>query len=73
MAGSVDRKLRRQKYRRDYICSTSNPNSVVPWVIKQEWDGDDDTDIEYIAMHILEANGFDCNSQELANQWLGHI
>ncbi len=56
-----------------YSGSISNPNSVMPWVIKQEWDGDDDTDIEYIAMHILETHGFDCNSQELANQWLGHI
>jgi len=57
----------------DYSGSISNPNSVVPWIIKQEWDADDDTDIEYIAMHILEAHGFDCNSQELANQWLAHI
>ena len=34
-----------------YSSSAPNLNSSVPWVIKQEWDGDDDTDIEYIAMH----------------------
>lgn len=53
--------------------STPNPDPCVPWVIKQEWDADDDTDIEYIAMHILETDGFDCNSQQIADQWRTHI
>ena len=53
--------------------SSPNPVPSVPWVIKQIWDADDDTDIEYIAIHILEANGFDCNSQEIAAQWRTHI
>ncbi len=53
--------------------SSGNPDPCVPWIIKLEWGADDDTDIEYIAMHILETNGFDCNSQELADQWLEHI
>ena len=56
-----------------YIGSAPNLNPPVPWVIKQEWDGDDDTDIEYVAMHILESHGFDCNSQEMASEWLQHI
>jgi len=56
----------------DYQISP-NPDPCVPWVIKQVWDADDDTDIEYIALHILETNGFDCNSVELAEQWLSHI
>ena len=53
--------------------STPNPNESVPWVIKQEWDADDDTDIEYIALHILETDGFDCNSYQTASQWRTHI
>ena len=56
----------------DYQTSP-NPDPCVPWVIKQAWDADDDTDIEYIALHILETDGFDCNSVELAGQWLSHI
>lgn len=50
-----------------------NPDPCVPWVIKQIWDADDDTDIEYIALHILETDGFDCNSQQIADQWRTHI
>ncbi len=50
-----------------------NPDPCVPWVIKQTWDADDDTDIEYIAMHILEANGLDCNESDISNQWQHHI
>ena len=53
--------------------SSPNPDPRVPWVIKQIWDADDDTDIEYIAIHIFETNGFDCNSQEIADQWRTHI
>jgi len=59
-----------------------NPDPCVPWVIRHPnstdpnepnyWDADDDTDIEYIAMHILETDGFDCNSQQIAEQWLRH-
>jgi len=53
--------------------SYPNPDPNVLWVIKSVWDADDDTDIEYIAVHILETNGFDCNAQEIADQWLHHI
>ena len=53
--------------------STPNPDGSVPWVIKLEWDADDDTDIEYLALHILETNGFDCNSHEITEQWRSHI
>ncbi|MHC4752160.1 MAG: ADP-ribosylglycohydrolase family protein [Planctomycetota bacterium] len=56
-----------------YSGSTPNPNLVVPWVIKQEWDADDDTDIEYVALHILETHGLDCNSQEMTDEWRTHI
>ncbi len=55
-----------------YSGSMPNPDPNVPWIIKQTWDADDDTDIEYIAIHILETNGFDCNDQELADQWQDH-
>jgi hypothetical protein len=50
-----------------------NPDSAVPWVIKQEWDGDDDTDIEYVALHILETSGLNCHPQEIVEQWFTHI
>ncbi|MHC4439901.1 MAG: ADP-ribosylglycohydrolase family protein [Planctomycetota bacterium] len=56
-----------------YAGEAPNPDSAVPWVIKQEWDGDDDTDIEYVALHILEANGLDCRPQEIVEQWLTHV
>jgi len=56
-----------------YSGSAPNPDSAVPWVLKQEWDGDDDTDIEYVALHILETNGLDNHPQEIAKQWLTHI
>jgi hypothetical protein len=56
-----------------YSGAESNPGSEVPWVIKQEWDGDDDTDIEYVALHILETNGLNCHRQEIAEQWSTHI
>lgn len=56
-----------------YSGAEPNPDSAVPWVIKQEWDGDDDTDIEYVALHILETNGLNCHPQEIADQWFTHI
>ena len=46
-----------------------NPGSAVPWVIKQQWDSDDDTDIEYVALHILETDGLNCPRQRMAEQW----
>lgn len=56
-----------------FASSYPNPDPNVPWVIKSVWDADDDTDIEYIAIHILETDGFDCNSQQIADQWNTHI
>lgn len=56
-----------------YSGEAANPDPAVPWVIKQEWDGDDDTDIEYVALHILETYGLNCRPQEIAEQWLNHI
>jgi len=53
--------------------SYPNPEPNVPWIIKSVWDADDDTDIEYINIHILETDGFDCNSQQIADQWNTHI
>ncbi|MCK4794065.1 MAG: ADP-ribosylglycohydrolase family protein [Desulfobacteraceae bacterium] len=56
-----------------YSGLSPNPDSAVPWVIKQEWDGDDDTDIEYVALHILETSGLNCHPQEIVEQWFTHI
>jgi len=50
-----------------------NPAESVPWRIKLVWDADDDTDIEYVALHMLFASGFDCNWGEIAGEWLDHI
>ncbi|UCG55662.1 MAG: ADP-ribosylglycohydrolase family protein [Phycisphaerales bacterium] len=56
----------------EYSGPTPNPNPVVPWVIKQQWDADDDTDTEYVALHIIETYGLDCNSLEIAGEWRTH-
>jgi ADP-ribosylglycohydrolase len=56
-----------------YSGSEADPNESVPWQIKQVWDADDDTDIEYLALHILQTYGLDCNSYEIAEQWLDHM
>jgi hypothetical protein len=56
-----------------YSGAAPNPDASVPWIIKQVWDGDDDTDVEYVALHILETAGFGCNSYDIAEQWLDHI
>lgn len=53
--------------------SSENPAESVPWILKAIWDADDDTDIEYIAMHILQTDGFGCTSTNLASQWLNHM
>ena len=56
-----------------YSGAASNPDLAVPWVIRQEWDADDDTDMEYVALHILRTDGLDCNYPEIAQQWRTHI
>ena len=56
-----------------YSGSIPNPAPSVAWVIRQEWDADDDTDIEYVALHILQTHGLDCNYPEIAQQWRTHI
>jgi len=56
-----------------YSGAEPNPDPSVPWVIKQAWDADDDTDIEYVTLHILESCGFDCDANDIAGQWLDHI
>jgi ADP-ribosylglycohydrolase len=56
-----------------YSGSVPNPSRAVPWAIKQEWDGDDDTDMEYVALHILDTHGLDCHLEEIAEQWHTHI
>ncbi|MHC4582811.1 MAG: ADP-ribosylglycohydrolase family protein [Planctomycetota bacterium] len=55
-----------------YAGSEPNPDPAVPWVIKQQWDGDDDTDIEYVALHILETEGLNCPRQKMAEEWFTH-
>jgi ADP-ribosylglycohydrolase len=56
-----------------YDGSEPDPRASVPWEIEQVWDADDDTDVEYVALHVLETCGFDCNSDQIAEQWLDHI
>jgi len=56
-----------------YSGAAPNPDPAVPWVIRQQWDADDDTDIEYVALHILEVHGLDCHWHQIADQWRTHI
>ena len=56
--------------------SVPNPDPNVSWLIMPDpngWDADDDTDIEYIALHILENDGFDCTGGEIGDQWRDHM
>ena len=50
-----------------------NPADSVPWQIKQVWDADDDTDVEYLALHTLFTCGLDCNSTKSPTNWLEHM
>ena len=56
-----------------YSNSSPDPNESVPWQLRHIWDADDDTDIEYLALHILQTYGFECNSVGIAGQWLDHV
>jgi len=53
--------------------SSPNPDDAVPWQIKMVWDADDDTDVEYVALHALFSHGFDCDSAQVAAQWIEHM
>ena len=55
--------------------TTPNPAESMPWVLRsgsEVWDADDDTDIEYINIHILEEYGFAPTPAQIANEWLEH-
>lgn len=57
-------------------CSSPYSDEVIPFVIKGDpdgWPADDDTDIEYINLHILETYGYDCTPEEIKNEWRSHI
>jgi len=56
-----------------YSSSSPNPAQSVPWQIKQVWDADDDTDVEYVALHTLFSYGFDCNSAQISGMWIEHV
>jgi ADP-ribosylglycohydrolase len=56
-----------------YSGTEPDPCESISWQIKQVWDADDDTDLEYVALHILQTYGFDCNGAEIAGQWLEHM
>ena len=55
-----------------YTGSSPNPADAAAWRIKQVWDADDDTDIEYLSLHMLLTCGLDCNSVQIADGWLKH-
>ncbi len=55
---------------------TSNPAESVPWVPcgpETYWPGDDDTDMEYIALHTLTTHGLNASPENIASQWQEHI
>ncbi|MBN2842652.1 MAG: ADP-ribosylglycohydrolase family protein [Sedimentisphaerales bacterium] len=59
-----------------YSGSVCDPNESVPWVLcgpETYWPGDDDTDMEYIALHILNSNGLNPSPEAIAEQWCDHV
>ncbi len=59
-----------------YSGATGNPSDSIGWILKvpgESWPGDDDTDVEYVALHILEEHGFGVSGEDIAAQWLTHI
>lgn len=59
-----------------FSSSTENPAESVDWVLRgpeSYWPGDDDTDIEYIAIDTFETYGANPTPEQLAAQWLDHI
>ena len=56
-----------------YSGSVPNSNRAVPWEIKQQWDGDNDTDMEYVALHILDTYGLNCHPEEITEQWRARV
>ena len=57
----------------DYSNSSPNPADAISWQIKLVWDADDDTDVEYIALHTLFNCGLDCNTSDITGRWLEHM
>jgi ADP-ribosylglycohydrolase len=56
-----------------YSSSSPDPADSVPWQIKEVWDADDDTDVEYLALHTVFTCGLDCGSYQIADDWLEHM
>ena len=56
-----------------YSSSSPNPADAIAWQIKLVWDADDDTDVEYIALHTLFDCGFNCNWSQITGRWLEHM
>ncbi len=55
----------------------SNLSATIDWVFENEggwWDADDDTDIEYIYLHLLHKHGTThLTPQQIRDGWLTHI
>jgi hypothetical protein len=56
-----------------YAGSQPNPASSVPWVLLTEWPADDDTDLEYLAQHILLTHGLEPTGAQLREEWIVHV
>ncbi|MEW6250522.1 MAG: ADP-ribosylglycohydrolase family protein [Planctomycetota bacterium] len=56
-----------------YAWGEPNPAQSVPWVLLAEWPADDDTDLEYVAHHILLDRGLEPTGAVLREEWLVHV
>lgn len=50
-----------------------NPAESVEIVTRDEWQTDDDTSMEWVALHILEEYGLDVTYEEVRQAWIEHI
>ncbi len=50
------------------------PNSVIDFVFQDPWLADDDTDIEYVYLHLMDQHGTNLlSAQQIADGWREHI
>ncbi len=50
------------------------PNSVIDFVLQDPWQADDDTDIEYVYLHLMDQHRRPLlSAQEIADGWQTHI
>lgn len=60
-----------------YNSREAAPDSVFVWVLKTSdadpWQGDDDTNFEYLYLHCLETCGLNPTPVQIRQEWLDHV